>query len=622
MPKYVKVILPLRLAFEPWYKTGGLQLSPGDRVKVLFSGKEYTGVVSDEGGEPDIDPKRILRVLGKAEGLEPITPEELKLWRFTSDYYLHTIGEVYKAAYPEEKTSGEKTALRNEARRQAREEKERSERESRLTRLKERLEKKERSLQGKHNESVTARLEAERDDILKAIDRLEDTSRNPEPPETGTTGPVTGKPRTSAVTKGLMKALSAGKPVLMRDGVRRHKTIAEAAAVTLHEGKCALILTPEKDRSGKMEKILRKTLGDSLVVFNSSMTGPERRAAIKRVRSAEPPVAVLGTRSAVFLPFRNLGLVVIDDEQDTSHKSPAAPRHNARDVATVLGTIHGAGIVLASASPSLETTLNARTGKYTLYAPADARDITIETISSPEEALKRGLAGGVSLKITEAVRKILNGGGKALVLTPWGDTDRLAEIMSVLLGKGTDTKGLKISTVRKEEGSDLSGYDIVALVKAERLETAGDFRSDERAAQTIARLKEACEGKLMIQTSRIVTNIYNPTPDFENTLLLEREHFGYPPYSRMVEIRLEDKSEKRLAYMSSVLSEKLKAYNATPPGRLISSGHAVEDTMAIRVIIPKDKRLGQTKREILRTVSSFENEKRYQGHIKIDVDPV
>ena len=102
---YIRVILPLRLDWEPYYYVpaemarGGIAV--GMRVSVLFARKEYLGVISAACIEPDVEEGKINAVLSLERGLETITANELELWRFVSGYYLCTVGEVYKAAYPQ-----------------------------------------------------------------------------------------------------------------------------------------------------------------------------------------------------------------------------------------------------------------------------------------------------------------------------------------------------------------------------------------------------------------------------------------------------------------------------------------------------------------------------------------
>ena len=101
---YIKVILPLKLEWEPCYRIpdriDSESIVAGCRVKVRFANRIYSAVVSESGIEPETDLSRIKEIEGIEEGLEMIFPEEIELWRKVAEYYMCAIGEVYKAAYP------------------------------------------------------------------------------------------------------------------------------------------------------------------------------------------------------------------------------------------------------------------------------------------------------------------------------------------------------------------------------------------------------------------------------------------------------------------------------------------------------------------------------------------
>ena len=98
--RYIRLILPLQLEWEPCYSTDSPAVRVGDRVAVLFAHRKYIGVVSECDVAPDVDISRIQPLTDANPGLAPVSAQELALWRFIADYYLCTIGEVYKAAYP------------------------------------------------------------------------------------------------------------------------------------------------------------------------------------------------------------------------------------------------------------------------------------------------------------------------------------------------------------------------------------------------------------------------------------------------------------------------------------------------------------------------------------------
>ena len=101
--RYIQVVLPLKLSWEPLYSTEDIEVDVGSRVSVMFAGRRYIGAVCAVDVKPAIDVNKVLPILGKESSLESVNPEEFELWRFVSDYYLCSMGEVFKIAYPKTK---------------------------------------------------------------------------------------------------------------------------------------------------------------------------------------------------------------------------------------------------------------------------------------------------------------------------------------------------------------------------------------------------------------------------------------------------------------------------------------------------------------------------------------
>ncbi len=138
-----------------------------------------------------------------------------------------------------------------------------------------------------------------------------------------------------------------------------------AIEAALAEGRGALLLVPEIALTPAMAGQFFSRFGDRVAILHSAFTDVERTEQWRRIRSGAASV-VVGTRSGVFAPVRNLGLIVVDEEHDGSYKQEETPRYNGRDVAIVRAQAAGACVVLGSATPSLESRYNAERGKYTL----------------------------------------------------------------------------------------------------------------------------------------------------------------------------------------------------------------------------------------------------------------
>jgi primosomal protein N' (replication factor Y) len=138
-----------------------------------------------------------------------------------------------------------------------------------------------------------------------------------------------------------------------------------AIDATLSRGKSAIVLVPEIALTLWLGRLVRARFGANVAVLHSGLPDIERAREWWRVRNGDARV-VVGTRSAVFAPLENLGLIIVDEEQESAYKQEETPRYNGRDVAVYRARIEGAVALLGSATPSLETYHNARAGKYQL----------------------------------------------------------------------------------------------------------------------------------------------------------------------------------------------------------------------------------------------------------------
>ncbi|WP_065220461.1 MULTISPECIES: replication restart helicase PriA [Butyricimonas] len=134
---------------------------------------------------------------------------------------------------------------------------------------------------------------------------------------------------------------------------------------TIRQGKQVLYLLPEIALTVQIVKRLRRVFGDRVGVYHSGMTDNARAEMWRKQNGTEPYPVVLGVRSSIFLPYRRLGLIIVDEEHEASYKQKEpAPRYHGRDAAIMLGKMNGAKILLGSATPSFESYQNAMSGKY------------------------------------------------------------------------------------------------------------------------------------------------------------------------------------------------------------------------------------------------------------------
>ena len=756
------------------------QVRVGDRVRVDFAGKEYVGVVSmaDAGKQAEemgiVD--KVKPILGMAEGLEPVTKEEIELWRQIAEYYLCTVGEVYKAAYPAQKVEKEVVQARQEALKVEREEKNRTKIADKIKRLEERAEKKaELAAKARKSESRERYL-AEKEMLEGEIGLLVRELTSTVGELCRTTGSVTGygdsvtyhqdeepiggsiietsegtekEIRLSAAQEEayskIKEIFAKGKPALLHGVTGSGKTeiYLKLAQETLAMGKNVLYLVPEIALSRQLEDRISETFPE-LLVFHSGETMSRKREVATVLRHAGEPAegkgyVVLGTRSAIFLPHKNLGLVIVDEEHDTSYKQDSpAPRYNGRETAIMMAKIFGANVILGSATPSLESLYNCSVGRYGLVTLNkrfyDAADSDIEIIDTIAERRKNGMIGNFSRKLIEHIGKCLGEQRQVLILRErrayspivqcqeCGDipkcrccnvslslhrradgserlvchycgrvyeyTGKCHKCGGVLkpLGSGTQkieeeasklfpnariarldsdtaqSRKYETDTIRKfsngeidiligtrmvAKGFDFSGLSLVAVLQADSILGQEDYRADERGLQLLEQFRGRCgrrgeKGLFVIQTSQPEHPVYQSIDgklDENGTMarfLGERKLFGYPPYSRVIGVVIKDYNQARVDLLSRDLGEYLRGALAVKvsfaPG--VQNGPNVigpyspaidkisnQNIRQIRVLLPKDRSLARNKETLAAAVERFEKEKKYSGHIALDVDP-
>ena len=192
-----------------------------------------------------------------------------------------------------------------------------------------------------------------------------------------------------------------------------------AIETALGEGRSALLMVPEIALTPQMAGQFFSRFGDRVAILHSAFTGVERTEQWRRIRSGVASV-VVGTRSGVFAPVRNLGLIVVDEEHDGSYKQEENPRYNGRDVAIVRAQGAGACVILGSATPSLESRYNAEKGKYTLLelpGRIEARPMPhVQLIDMRQEFLETRKQETFSRKLIEALGQRVESGEQTIVL--------------------------------------------------------------------------------------------------------------------------------------------------------------------------------------------------------------
>ena len=722
---FIQVILPLRLDWIPFYRLpqndGSVRV--GDKVKVEFSGRNYIGVISGIFGQlpAGLEESKVKDILGIEDKMARIRPEELKLWMQIADYYMCSIGEVFRTVCPAKKLDREAIEQRKKQR------------------IEMRAEKLRGMIERARTENTRARYKAELAAILgipenSGIPGNSDILRN--------SGIVLSGEQERAYGE-ICEAFREKKAVLL-DGVTgsgKTEIYMKLAAEVMDEGLNVLYLVPEIALSRQLEQRLEKVFGERLMVFHSHETQARRGrvASLVAERPDGKSYIVLGTRSALFLPHHELGLIIIDEEHDSSYKQDSpAPRYNGRDVAAMMASIQGASLIMGSATPSLESIYNCSTGRYKRVELKERyhgeSDVEVEIIDTRAEWRKRGMHGCFSRKLIASINETLAGGRQAMILRErrsyspavhcpnCGDIPKCPRCnISLSLHKGpsgerllchhcgnsyawdgkckicgTAMEGMGAGTQKvweeacelfpeariarldsdvcrssaEEEriirefaegnidilvgtrilskGFDFEGLGLVAVIQADALLAAQDFRADEKACQLLEQFKGRCarrggHGLFIIQCSKpdhpVLGLLQNGgSNDF---LVPERRQFGYPPYTRLIVLRLKDRfadraercavalvqyiymalgelGEREVDMGAGVRSRSVSIVGPYMPPRETEDGKHIRE---VRISLAKTKELVAEKRLIHNAINEYIRKSRYDGEIIIDVDP-
>ena len=594
----VDVILPLRLRGEvSYFLPEELQetVDVGSWVTVTFHGRRYLAVVCRKGLLADgINPAAVREIDEAKTGLPLIGKAQMEFWKSIADYYLCTLGEVFKSACPAQffKQVEKKRSLRKKL--------------------------------PQYEIKPEAVLSAAQQGAMDSIERY---------------------------------FLKSRKPVLLDAVTAAGKTeiYMALARKTLAMGRGVLYLVPEIAMSRQLEQRLGEAFGDKLLIWHSRQTPAVRKDIYDKIVSANEPYIILGTRSALLLPHGDVGLVVVDEEHDGSYKqTDPAPRYHGRDLAVMFAQAHSADILLGSATPSLESLYNARTGKYGLvelkeryYGEPELQTVVIDMNRA---WAARDVKGSFSMKLVNMMREALDRGEQIMVFRSrrsyssyvqcpqcgsvprcpscnvalsyhkfknvlschycgfqtayeavcgncgceglalrGAGTEKLEEELQqlfpdavvarfdadvtessreekrILHGFRSGDIDIMVGTQMITKGFDFANLSLVAVINADTLVSQQDFRCDEKALQLLAQLKgraarRGSAGSFVIQTYQgdypVLKDAAAGRYD-SDALLEQRRIFSFPPYVRMISLTVRDRYEGRVFRMADEIKSRL-----------------------------------------------------------------
>ncbi|MDR0873748.1 MAG: primosomal protein N' [Prevotellaceae bacterium] len=600
--QYIDIILPLPLAGTFTYRIPeDGSIAVGMRVIVPFGHQNYTGIVYRlHNDKPDFEVKPVLEILDEQPILLPL---QLTFWEWIAAYYQCTLGEVYNAALP--------------------------------ARLKE----------AKKRKTRTARADLQTGRLQNGTDCK--------------SAPATLNPFQSKAYEEIQKSFEKKNVTLLHGVTSSGKTEIYIHLIqkVLREGKQALYLVPEIALTAQLSTRLRKVFGEDLGIYHSKFSDGERVSVWNKLLNNEYRV-ILGVRSSIFLPFRDLGLIIIDEEHENTYKQfDPAPRYHARNAATVLASLHGAKTLLGTATPAIETYHNAVNGKYALVELMQRHeDIALPEIivvDVKELRHKKIMKTPYSPVLLEKIKTALDCGEQVILfqnrrgfspflecpacafvpkcsrcdvsLTYHKSTNRLAchycgSVYSVpalcpkcktapLTMKGIGTERIEMdieqlfpqariarmdldSTARKHsheqiirdfeekkidiligtqmisKGLDFENVSVVGVLNADLLLNFPDFRAHERAFQLLTQVsgragRKNRRGLVVIQTTepehpviqQVSGNDYRSLFEMQ---ISERQLFGYPPFTRLINLTVKHRNEETLEKAVAALSAELQ----------------------------------------------------------------
>lgn len=531
----------------------------------------------------------------------------------------------------------------------------------------------------------------------------------------------------------IQKGFGASKPVLLYGVTSSGKTEIYIKLIqeALNAGRQVLYLLPEIALTEQIINRLKKYFGDRIGVYHSRYGDNERVEVWQQVRDfahskSQRRQIIIGSRSAIFLPYSDIGLIIVDEEHDSSFKQvDPAPRYNARDAAVVLASQHNARIVFGSATPSYESYYNASQGRYALVeiseryggiempeiilsdmrvekrrktTQADFGSTLIETVKTALEQKKqailfqnrRGFSPRIECEDCHYVPQCINCdvsliyhkqqnvlrchycGYTASLPTECPQchstnikmhgfgTEKIEEDLQLLLPDARVAR-LDLDTTRSRneyqsilerfqdretdilvgtqmvtKGLDFDSVKVVGILNADNMLSFPDFRAHERSFQLMSQIagrsgRKGERGKVVIQTYEpahpvlqdVLRNNYKGL--YEKQMAIRRQ-FSYPPYYRLVLIRLKHKDYEKLNPAAAALAGMLRPIfhrDLLGPEYPVVSRVRNQYIKQILIKFRRDQSAKYFKELINDQIQLFLHDAQYKSvTVQIDVDPI
>jgi primosomal protein N' (replication factor Y) len=420
----IAIDAPLRRLFDyrPPANVDPASLRPGMRLWVPFGRRRVVGVVVETRARSELPDAKLKAALGVVDD-EPVIDERLlELLKWSADYYRHPPGEVIAAALPASLRAGasmlettERWALSAAARTG-----QLPDLPSRANRLREMADYL-LARDSADSAELAALSQRWRDHVRELekrgwVSRLRVIETAPSRADVRAAEGPEPTPGQRAAIDAIAAAHGRFSPFLLHGvtGSGKTEVYLRAIAAIVARGEQALVLVPEIALTPQLVARFAARFDAPLAVLHSSLTDQERLRAWRSARSGAAPV-VIGTRSAIFAPLARPGLIVVDEEHDSSYKQQEGFRYSARDLALVRAQRLAVPVVLGSATPSLESLELVRAGKATLLSLPDRTGGASQPTLHLIDLRKHAETQGIATPTVFAVKRHLDAGGQVLL---------------------------------------------------------------------------------------------------------------------------------------------------------------------------------------------------------------
>lgn len=402
----------------------------GTAVRIPFGTRETDGYVIGLGSEPKIDPARIRPILSVTAGKISMEASLVRLAAWMRSTYGSTMNQALKTVLPvrekeKHETVPEVRLLADEPEAEERLAEYRKKNHAakvRLLSLLLSLPSHTADRQHLREAGISAdtvrRLEKE-----GVVTRSEVISRR-DPPELAEADPdekdILLTPGQKSAAEGILQEWSGrDRPCLLYGitGSGKTQVYMELTRHMLEEGRQVIILIPEISLSWQTVRRIRACFGDRIAVLHSRMSRGERYDQYERIAGGGAQI-VIGPRSALFTPFSDLGLIIVDEEHETSYRSEQAPRYDARETAAARARIEGAHVLFGSATPSADSFYRCQKGDYALFELPDrygGARLPDTRIVDMREELRAGCRSILSRTLQDSLRRCLQQGNQAIL---------------------------------------------------------------------------------------------------------------------------------------------------------------------------------------------------------------